>query len=159
MACDDKGGVGLKGAIPWPHNPRDLNWFFKHTHGQVMVMGSGTWKDSQLGHPMPDRHSYVVTSKPELCNDAAGCINGHLKEGIHSIQSQHPDKQIWIIGGPGLIGQTLDMIDQFYLSRIPGTFKSDRFLPLEELNRWTVLSREEHPEVTFFVLQNPKHTK
>ena len=157
MACDDKGGIGMNGAIPWPHNPRDIEWFFKHTHGQVMVMGSGTWRDSQLNHPMPDRKSYVVTSAPERCLGAEGYLNGDLKAGILALQKEHLNQQVWIIGGARLIQQTLDLIDQFYLSRIPGVFKSDRFLPLEQLESWKVLLKEEHPEVSFYILKNPKN--
>lgn len=158
MACDEQGGIGLDGAIPWPHNPRDIEWFFKNTHGDVMVMGSGTWRDSQLNHPMQDRISYVVTSAPERCLGAHGYINGDLKAEILALQDKHPDQQIWIIGGAGLIRQTLDLIDQFYLSRIPGVYESDRFLPLEQLASWKPLFTEKHPEVTFSILSNPKHS-
>ncbi len=52
----------------------------------------------------------------------------------------------WIIGGPNIVEQTLDIIDEFYLSRISGEYFCDTFLPLEKIEAlfervWTERSR------------------
>jgi len=155
LACDEEGGVGRNGQMPWPHIPRDFQWFMDQTKGQVMVMGRTTWQDSQLGHPVPDRLSYVVTRNPDLCPEADGVIQGDIVQQILDLQSFHNSKTIWIIGGATLIEGALSIIDEFVLSRIPGTYGCDRFLPLQDLNQWPVIWEERYPEVTFQRLQNP----
>ena len=155
LACEEQGGVGKNGQLPWPHIPRDFQWFMDQTFGHVIVMGRTTWDDPQLGHPMPDRISYVVTSRPESCPAAHGHLSADLLESIVALQDMHPEKTIWIIGGVHLITQTLSVIDQFVLSRIPGQYDCDRFLPMEELNQWKIVWQEAHPEVIFQILQNP----
>lgn len=155
LACDEEGGIGLSGKMPWPHIPRDFQWFMDQTKGHVMVMGRTTWQDSQLGHPVPDRLSYVVTRNPEVCPEATGALQGNIEQQILRLKHEHPSQTIWIIGGATLIESTLSIIDEFVLSRIPGTYGCDRFLPLTELNQWPVLWEEAHSEVTFQRLQNP----
>lgn len=155
MACDEQGGIGFEGEIPWPHNEKDMAWFEHHTMGSVLVMGRATWDDSQLSHPMPGRISYVVTSRPESCPEAHGHLSENICEKIIELQHKHPDQQVWIIGGLGLLEQTLGIIEQFYLSKIPGNYRCDRALPLEQLGRWRVHFEEQHPEVTFQILTPP----
>ena len=155
LACDEDGGVGLNGKMPWPHIPIDFQWFMDQTKGHVMVMGRTTWQDSQLGHPVPDRFSYVVTRNPDSCPDAEGVIQGDIVQRILDLQHVHKDKIIWIIGGATLIEGTLSIIDEFVISRIPGTYGCDRFLPLKDLNDWTSVWEQKHPEVTFQRLANP----
>ena len=155
MACEEQGGVGNKGEIPWPHIPRDFDWFIQHTDGDVIVMGSGTWNDPQLSHPMPNRISYVVTTRPQQAPQAHGYIQGDITSQILQLPQLHPTQQVWIIGGAGLIGQCLRVIDQFYLSRIPGRYPCDRFLPLQELSSWNIEWEEKHPDVHFQILTRP----
>ena len=155
MACDEDGGVGLNGKLPWPHIPLDYQWFMDRTFGGVLIIGRSTWDDPQLSHPMPDRISYVVTSRPESCPEAYGHLSEDLLNAIQELDNTYPDKTIWIIGGVNLIEQTLGIIEQFYLSRISGTYENDRFLPIDELNRWNVSWEEVHSEVVFQILENP----
>ena len=152
MACDEQGGVGLNGKLPWPHIPRDYKWFMDQTYGGVLVMGRSTWDDPQLTHPMPNRISYVVTSRPESCPEAYGHLSKDLLNAIQGLKEQHPEQTIWIIGGVNLIAQTLGIIEQFYLSRIPDIYENDRFLPIDELDLWDVSWEEVHSEVVFQIL-------
>ena len=155
LACDEAGGVGLNGKMPWPHIQRDFQWFMDQTKDHVMVMGRTTWQDSQLGHPVSNRISYVVTGNPDVCPEADGVIQGDIVQRILDLQYTHPGKTIWIIGGPTLIEATVSIIDEFVLSRIPGVYGCDRFLPLDELSRWPIVWEDAYPEVTFQRLQNP----
>ena len=49
------------------------------------------------------------------------------------LSEEHPDLITWVIGGPNIIEQTLGVIDEFYLSRIPGAYACDTFLPLKKI--------------------------
>lgn len=150
LACDENGGVGNKGTLPWPHVKRDFQWFKDNTLGHVVVMGSATYLDPDMPKPMPKRKNVVVTSKPENCPLADDFINGDVVEGIRSVEQKYSSLITWIIGGPKIIEQTLDIIDEFYISRIPGEFECDAHLPLEAIEEKFFLTHEEvHPEVTF----------
>ena len=156
LACDEEGGVGLNGKMPWPHISKDFQWFMEQTKEHVMVMGRTTWQDSQLGHPVSDRLSYVVTRNPDSCEGADGYIQGDIVQAILDLQHLHQNKIIWIIGGSTLVEGTLTIIDEFVLSRIPGVHGCDCFLPMTTLDQWDVVWEEPHPEVTFQRLRNPK---
>lgn len=133
LACDEAGGVSRNGSMPWPHNPKDLSWFKNNTAGHIVIMGSTTWEDPGMPSPLPNRRNYIVTSRPSDYNGAHGYINGDVKSAVKAIASDNPGLITWIIGGPNIINQTLDIIDQFYLSRIPGTYDCDTFLPLDKI--------------------------
>ena len=150
LACDENGGVGNKGTLPWPHVKRDFQWFKENTLGHVVVMGSATYLDPDMPKPMPKRKNVVVTSKPENCPLADDFINGDIIEGVRSVEEKYKGLITWIIGGPKIIEQTLDIIDEFYISRIPGEFECDAYLPLEAIEeKFFLTHEEEHPEVTF----------
>ena len=150
LACDENGGVGNKGTLPWPHVKRDFQWFKDNTMGHVVVMGSATYLDPDMPKPMPKRKNVVVTSKPENCPLADDFINGDIIEGVRSVEQKYSGLITWIIGGPKIIEQTLDIIDEFYISRIPGEFECDAYLPLETIEKkFKLTTIEEHPEVVF----------
>ena len=150
LACDDQGGVSKNGTLPWPNNSKDLRWFKENTAGHIVIMGSTTWNDPHMPRPLPNRLNYLVTSKPENYKGADHYIQGDLKEIIKDVESSNLGIITWIIGGPNIIEQTLDIIDEFYLSRIPGEYDCDTFLNLGEITKGRELIFEEaHPEVTF----------
>lgn len=127
LACDEEWGIGRNGDLPWPHNPADLAWFKSNTLDSTVVMGRNTW-DSLPFKPLPNRHNVVVSSSMKT---------------QHGIEVVRPDiyksrcvimnmvENVWIIGGARLIADSLDIIDEIWLSRISGTYNCDVFLPKE----------------------------
>lgn len=150
LACDDAGGVGKDGDMPWPHNSRDLKWFKENTAGHNVVMGSTTWASSQIPKPLPKRTNVLVTSRKENYPGAHHYITGDLKHQIGLYADDNPGIITWIIGGANIIEQTLGIIDEFYLSRIPGDYKCDTHLPLDKIeDMFTLDWQEAHEDVTF----------
>ena len=152
LACDDKGGVSKDGTLPWPNNSTDLQWFKMNTAGHAVIMGSTTWDDPHMPRPLPKRTNVLVTTRKDDYPGADAYITGDLKHEIGLFADDNPGIITWIIGGPNIIEQTLGIIDEFYLSRIPGEYDCDTHLPLKKIETlfekiWT----EEHPEVTFEV--------
>ena len=45
LACEESGGIGLNGEIPWPHIAIDFQWFMNQTKHAILVMGRVTWQD------------------------------------------------------------------------------------------------------------------
>jgi len=132
LACDNQGGVSKNGTLPWPHNSTDLQWFKTHTLNGIVVMGSTTWKDPHMPRPLPNRHNVLVTSTPNQYPGAHEYVSEKLCGNLVEINLNRPE-QMWIIGGPNIINQTLEIIDIFYISRIPGDYNCDTFLPLDKI--------------------------
>jgi dihydrofolate reductase len=133
LACDDTGGVSKDGTLPWPNNPKDLKWFKDNTAGHVVVMGSTTWEDPHMPRPLPKRTNVLVTSRKEDYPGADGYISGNLNAELKELEETCPGLIIWAIGGPNMIEQCLGVIDEFYISRIPGEYDCDTFLPLRKI--------------------------
>mgnify|MGYP001272663095 FL=1 len=150
LACDDLGGVSKGGTIPWPKNSKDLKWFKKNTTGGVIVMGSTTWEDPMMPGPLPNRKNVLATTRKKDYPGAHDYIDGVLSEAVWRIANKNKEKTIWVIGGPNIIDQLLGVIDEFYLSRIPGDYGCDTFLPIEKIEKmfkkdWS----EKHDTVEF----------
>ena len=133
LACDDYGGVSKKGTLPWPNNSTDLRWFKDNTLGHVVVMGSTTWNDPHMPRPLPKRTNALVTTREVDYPGACHYINGDLPTQLKELEATLPGVIIWVIGGPNIIEQSLGVIDEFFLSRIPGAYACDTFLPLKKI--------------------------
>jgi len=150
LACDDTGGVSKDGTLPWPNNSTDLKWFKENTAGHVVIMGSTTWDDPHMPRPLPRRKNILVTTRKDDYPGADGYIKGELTSSIAKIAEDHPGIITWVIGGPNIIEQTLGVIDEFYISRIPGEYDCDTHLPLKKIESlFEIVHIEKHPEVTF----------
>ena len=164
LACDDYGGVSKNGTLPWPNNSKDLQWFKSNTAGHVVVMGSTTWDDPHMPRPLPKRTNVLVTSREADYPGANHYINGDLNTQLKELEARVPGIIVWVIGGPKIIEQSLGVIDEFFLSRIPGAYACDTFLPLKKIESlfkktWS----ESHDEVEFQIWKkretNYKHVQ
>ena len=158
LACDDVGGVSKAGTIPWPKNSKDLKWFKANTVGNIVVMGSTTWEDPTMPGPLPKRTNVLVTTRKDDYPGAHKYVWGNLRDKIQGLAQKNENVITWIVGGPNIIEQTLDIIDEFYLSRIPGEYFCDTFLPLEKIEAlfektWT----EDHGLVEFQIWKKRKN--
>tara|TARA_Y100000385_G_scaffold238949_1_gene254131 strand:- start:383 stop:880 length:498 start_codon:yes stop_codon:yes gene_type:complete len=133
LACDDYGGVSKNGTLPWPNNSKDLRWFKDNTKGHIVVMGSTTWNDPHMPRPLPGRVNVIATTRKDDYPGAHAYIEGDLNKYVKSLELESPGLITWIIGGPNIIEQTLGIIDEFYISRIPGAYACDTFLPLRKI--------------------------
>ena len=151
------GGVSKNGTIPWPKNTKDLGWFKKNTTNNVVVMGSKTWTDPLMPWPLPNRINVLATTKEQEHPGADRYVCGDLDVELNKLKEEHPNKIIWVIGGPNIIEQTMDSIEEFYLSRIPGEYSCDGFLSLKAIESlfektWS----EKHESVEFQIWKKIK---
>jgi len=113
-------------------------------------MGSTTWDDPHMPRPLPKRTNVLATTRKGDYPGADMYISGDLNSEIKHIEYVNEGVITWIIGGPKIIEQTLGVIDEFYISRIPGAYACDTFLPLRKIE--SLFERtwvEEHDAVTF----------
>ena len=135
MAVDDNGGISKGISMPWPKNSKDLQWFKKNTLNQVIVMGSKTWEDPFMSTPLKDRENILITTKDNSFYPGANVyIKGNIVDEILNLEKQYLNKDIYIIGGPEIIKQTFDLLKKFYLTRIYGNFKCDKFIDINKIS-------------------------
>lgn len=157
LACDNSGGVSREGTIPWPKNTKDLNWFKKNTTNNVVVMGSKTWADPLMPWPLPNRINVLATSREIDFPGADKYICGDLNAELSKLKEEYINKIIWVIGGPNVIEQTVESIEEFYLSRIPGEYGCDGFLSLQNIEKlFKKTWFEKHEEVEFQIWKKEK---
>ena len=133
LACDDQGGVSKDGTLPWPHNSTDLKWFKSNTVNDIVVMGSTTREDPDMPRPFPKRTNVLVTTRKDDYPGADMYITGDLNSEVEHIGYINEGVTTWVIGGPNIVEQTLGVIEEFYISRIPGEYDCDTFLPLKKI--------------------------
>lgn len=126
LACDDDWGIGKGGGLPWPNNPADLKWFKETTLNGTVVMGRRTWESLPF-KPLPGRRNIVVSNTMKHQNDVEIIRSDIYKSRMNVLG--HESDDVWIIGGSNLIENSLTLIDEFWLSRIPGTYDCEVFLP------------------------------
>jgi dihydrofolate reductase len=116
FATDLQGGMGRNGSLPWPHDKEDMLWFKAATMNHLVVMGSNTWSDPKMPKPLPGRHCVVVTNQPiTLFPQAHDVICGDaLIPSLQVLEMNHPDKDIWIIGGAKLLNSTKHLIRRIH---------------------------------------------
>tara|TARA_Y100001970_G_scaffold182856_1_gene222392 strand:+ start:1143 stop:1640 length:498 start_codon:yes stop_codon:yes gene_type:complete len=154
LACDEDGGVSKNGTLPWPKNKKDLAWFKKNTTNSTVVMGSKTWKDPLMPWPLPHRKNVLATSRKEDFPGADAYIKGDLCREIKKLSKED---SIWVIGGVNVFEQTIETVEEVYLSRIPGRYACDGFLPLNKIkNMFEKTWTEKHETVEFQIWKKRK---
>ncbi len=134
MAVDEKGGISKGGSMPWPKNSIDLKWFKENTINNVVVIGRKTWEDPFMPTPLKSRINILVTTKDKsLFPGADYYFNKNIESKVKEIQNQYPKKDIYIIGGIEVINLTINVIQQFYLTRIYGNYNCEKFLNIEHI--------------------------
>ena len=125
LACDDAWGMGKDGGLPWPNNPADLKWFKEMTLNGTVVMGRRTWESLPL-KPLPNRKNIVVSNTMKQQKNIE-IVRSDIYKSMMDLLSKNDNT--WIIGGCHLIENSLPIIDEFWFSRISGTYDCDTFLP------------------------------
>jgi thymidylate synthase/dihydrofolate reductase len=148
-ACDDAGGIGRDGTIPWAGTEimrEDMREFRMHTIKGVVIMGTRTYES--IGGPLGDRTNIVVSRNQEYLDslrsgytivytatsfeDALKVAQEQIAASAKStIYSYKLNGKIWVIGGAELYAEALrhPKFHRAYISRIRGNFDCDVFMP------------------------------
>lgn len=140
FAIDINGGMGYKGTLPWPYCKEDLQWFKQHTLNQIVIMGRKTWDDPLLPKPLPNRKCYVATSKPLVNTDVVIINNPNLPDEIINVQKTNPTMDVFIIGGPRLILNCINIIEEIYLTTFRKSYNVDTSINTDFLKQFQLVS-------------------
>ena len=134
MAVDDDGGVSRRGSMPWPKNSNDLKWFRKYTINNVVIMGRLTWVDPFMPNPLKNRINVLITNQDNVKYPGADeYISGDLLSKVKLINKKYKNQDQFIIGGPRILDQLFELVEEFYLTRIYGKFDCDKKIDLKKI--------------------------
>lgn len=135
VAVDKNQGIGFNGQMPWPHLKGDMAWFKHITSGQVVIMGSTTWKSLNYT-PLPNRVNVVLSRTHNYSGqDAADHTFSGPDLALVFCQNEYPDQDIFIIGGSAIYSTYMGAIDKFYVTEIDADFECDTFFNLEYVKK------------------------
>lgn len=153
-AVGKSGQLGMNGKLPW-YDPEDLKWFRQETFGDVVVFGSKTYDDlPNLDGRVIIRVSRVIirvsrylkrhirlhivdniSRKPSIDNTEVNItvtVLPNAEEVLSYLQSEFPNKNIWIAGGAQIYELFLPYVDKTYISHIDYDGPADTWMP----NQW-----------------------
>jgi len=132
IAHDRSAGVGIDNKLPWEHIPEDMNHFKKTTINATIVMGRNTW-DSLGNKKLPKRKNVVIANfrnsdefKEKKLDLADEAYSGDVEEIVKNIKN-NSETDVFVIGGPNIIKQSVNLIDEMIISVIDGNYTSDVF--------------------------------
>ena len=136
-AMGQKQIIGSDNGMPW-HLPNDLRFFKEKTTGNAIVMGRKTF--DSIGKALPKRENYVVTSESAQ-RFPEGVRVIHDLEMVQSWNEQHPDEELFVIGGSRIFEQVIDIADRMYITFIDHAFAGDTNFPIFRLDEWSLTSK------------------
>jgi dihydrofolate reductase len=138
VAVADNGVIGCNGKLPW-YLPDDLKHFKAVTLGKPVLMGRKTFES--IGRALPGRRNLVLTRATD--RSWAGV------ETVDTLQAARErvaaGDELCVIGGADLYAQALPVANRLYLTRVHATPAGDTHFPLQALEGWREIEREEHP--------------
>lgn len=143
VAMDDDQLIGKKDSsngMPW-HNKEDLKHFRETTINQTILMGYTTYQ--AIGRPLPNRHTIIVSYEP--FEDDRVEVRTSLTDVIQEYKEK--DENLFICGGASIYQQSLPLVDQLLISRIPGKHEGETYFP--KFDTYGFVLQEEIPYETF----------
>jgi len=127
-AMADNRVIGKSGQLPWDI-PEDLQNFKRLTTGNVIIMGRKTYES--IGRPLPNRRNIVLSTETI---QKEGIETFHTIPDMLEILEWEWIEQVFLIGGQKIYEAFLNdgLVDEIWLSKIPGNYEADAFLPIFE---------------------------
>jgi dihydrofolate reductase len=131
--------IGKEGKLPW-HYPADLKHFKRTTMGNVVVMGSNTWRS--IGKTLPGRLNIVLSRRAQI-------DSGHdllfLRSEMEAVDlARYLKGDLFVIGGSAIYRAFAPHIDSWLVTEIPETVENaDVFMPTDYLESFQITDTEE----------------
>ncbi|MFB6131185.1 MAG: dihydrofolate reductase [Salinigranum sp.] len=146
------GVIGADGAMPW-HLPADLRHFKETTTGHPVVVGRRTYESiaADLGGPLPDRVSVVLTSRDfDLPEGAVAASSVEEARGAaEAAAAELGVDTVYVVGGATVYEQFLPEADGMILTELAAAYEGDTEFPDWERADWREVAREERDGFAF----------
>lgn len=113
--------IGRAGRIPWDI-PGEKRRFKELTTGNVVIMGRKTYEE--IGHPLPDRDTIVVSSTVEFNEEHCRSARS-LAEALKMAEG----RDIYVSGGERLYKEAIPIAEKMYITEIDIEVEGDTFFP------------------------------
>lgn len=113
--------IGNEGKIPWKIKGEQKR-FRELTTGNVVVMGRRSYEE--IGHPLPNRMTYVVSGTKNFDQDGVVTVTS-LQEAIELAK----DKDIFVSGGARLYEEAIPIVEKMYITEIELDVEGDICFP------------------------------
>lgn len=158
VACTkEKGGIGFKGRLPWPHLRGDMRRFklittttTDETKRNAVLMGRKTWESLPASsRPLVGRVNIVLTSKKMQNCDGSVIFLKNIEDAMRYVDEKaNRIENVFVIGGSCVYDTFMQDSYVFawktmHLTLIDGAFPSDCFFPVK-----SVLSDENVREIS-----------
>ena len=114
--------IGKNNKLPW-HFSSDLKHFKELTTGSTVIMGRKTFES--IGKPLPNRENFVLSRTQSGSPAPHLYFFNSIETALKNVQTENA----FIIGGADLYGQTIDLVDGIYLTRIDADYDGDAHYP------------------------------
>lgn len=133
VAMDQGRAIGFQNGIPWSI-PEDQKRFSQLTKGHTVLMGRKTYQSlPDKFRPLPGRKNLVITRNKASFQAPPSVTVFESVSSALSTLSNEPDvmsgEVLWIIGGGEIYRETLDLVDEIYLTLVTGSHQGDVFFP------------------------------
>jgi len=107
--------------------------------------------------PLPKRINYILSNSMQEAQGAT-VLSGDACDIINGISNKHKDLVTWVIGGAKVIEQCWDIVDEFYITRIPNDYNCDVKIDLSKLKTLSLIAIEHIAEdnITFEIYRANK---
>lgn len=142
MAVDERGGIGYKDKLPWPHSPVDMKWFKEKTLSKVVVMGRNTF-ESLGSKPLPHRVNIVISSTLDINKIPSDVFAPDTRLAVvtsidecKSVIDNYCDvldqsMEVMVIGGGKIYEQFWNDVTRVYLTTFQSTYMADVFVKID----------------------------
>jgi dihydrofolate reductase len=120
-AMDSRRGIATDTGIPW-HLAGDTAYFREKTGTGLILMGRATY--AEFAVPLHGRDNYVLANSGERLRDGFQTV-----ESLAELRADHPDDDVWVIGGAFVYAETLPQADQLLVTQVVGDFHCTKFFP------------------------------
>lgn len=132
VAISKNFAIGRGGKLPW-HYSEDLKFFKRTTVGNVVVMGSTTWRS--IGKALPGRENIVLSRSKNIEVPDGVTVLSSVNDVIEF--DEQDGRDIFVIGGASVYHAFADVIDRWIVTEIPETIEdADTFMPRDFLDEF-----------------------
>ena len=120
-ALDSRRGIATDSGIPWKL-PGDTAYFHDKTASGIILMGRATY--NEFAAPLHERENFVLTADSGLLR-----IGFRAVGSLDQLVADHPDEDIWVIGGATVYAETIAEAQELLLTQVVGDFDCTKFFP------------------------------
>lgn len=135
VAVDERDGIGKDGSIPWVL-PGDMKRFKEittrtrdTTKQNAVIMGRKTWESIPTKfRPLKNRVNIVLSRGDQ--ESTPGLIwQKSVDDALDFADADNSVENIFIIGGDELYSQTINLVEEIYLTKVHAQFDCDVCFP------------------------------